>query len=90
MLWSLGCLPKQRRNTYQTMLSPVAAWTVVIAGYALPILHVLLSSAAGPWKPPAGTRCPFGPRVGWLIIVLLLGVFGWLMFVLSKRQRPAL
>ena len=72
------------------MLSPATAWTVVIAGYALPILHVLLSSAVGPWKAPAGTRCPFGPRVGWSIIVLFLGIFGWLMFVLSKRRRTEL
>lgn len=69
------------------MLDPIIAWAIVIVGYALPLIHIIASPAAGPWKPPPGSGCPFGPKTGWLVIVLLLGVFGWLMFMLSRRRR---
>jgi hypothetical protein len=62
------------------------AWTVVVLGYLLPLAHVALSPSAGPWKAPDGGRCPFSPRVGWLVIVMLLGVIGWLMFWRSRRR----
>ncbi len=67
-------------------MSPLAASIVLLVGYGLPLLHVALSPAAGPWLRPEGARCPFGPRLGWLVVVLLLGVFGWLLFFLHRRR----
>jgi hypothetical protein len=68
-------------------MSTTAAWLVLIVGFVLPLLHVGLSPSAGPWRVPKDARCPFSPRVGWLVIVLFLGPLGWLMFM-SKRRRP--
>lgn len=68
-------------------MSPLAAWTVLIVFYVAPLLHVLLSPAAGPFRPPPGSRCPIGPRLGWLVLVLLLGPIGWLMFMTRRRRR---
>ena len=48
------------------------AWLILILGYLLPLAHVALSRRGGPWRPPPGARCPFGPRIGWLVMVLLL------------------
>lgn len=62
------------------------AWTILIVGYVLPLAHVVLSPSAGPWRMPAEARCPFSPRIGWLVIVLFLGPIGWLMFV-GRRKR---
>jgi hypothetical protein len=36
---------------------------------------------------PAGSRCPFSPRIGWLVIVLFLGPIGWIMFMTRRRRR---
>jgi hypothetical protein len=63
------------------------AWLILIFGYLLPLAHVALAPAGGPWRPPPGARCPFGPRTGWLVVVLLLGVFGWLLYMLARRRR---
>jgi hypothetical protein len=65
------------------------AWTILIVGIVLPTLHVLVSPRAGSWTPPEGARCPFGPRLGWLIVVVLLPFVGWLLFVASRRRGPA-
>lgn len=65
------------------------AWTILIVGTVLPTLHVLLSPSAGPWTPPQGARCPFGPRLGWLIVVVVLPLVGWLLFIASRRKRGA-
>jgi hypothetical protein len=51
-------------------------------------LHLALSPASGPWRPP-GARCPLGPRVGWIVLVLLLGPIGWLMYVHAHSRRRA-
>jgi hypothetical protein len=67
----------------------VLAWILLIVGTALPMLHVLVSPSAGAWTPPEGARCPFGPRVGWLIVVILLPFVGWLLFIASRRRRHA-
>ena len=67
-------------------MTPLTAWLIVIFGYLLPIGHVVLSPRAGPWRMPAGSRCPLSPRVGWLVLVLLLGPIGWLMFVSASRR----
>ena len=68
-------------------MSPTTAWMIVILGYVLPLLHVALSPRAGPWRAPAAGRCPLSPRLGWLVLVLLLGPIGWLLFVLPRRSR---
>ncbi|MBI3451742.1 MAG: hypothetical protein HY057_02710 [Rhodospirillales bacterium] len=67
----------------------MTALIVVLAFYVAPLLYVLLAPSAGPFRPPTGSRCPVGPRVGWLVLVLLLGPIGWLMFVTRKRRRNA-
>ena len=56
--------------------------------YIAPLLHVLFSPNAGPFRPPPGARCPMGPRLGWIVLVLMLGPIGWLMFV-TRRRRTA-
>lgn len=68
-------------------MSPLAAWSILILGYLLPLAHVLLSPAGGSWRPPPGSGCPLGPRAGWLVLVLLLGPIGWLLFLRARRRR---
>ena len=63
------------------------AWIVIAALWLAPLLHVTLSPRSGPFLPPKGTRCPFGPRLGWMVMVLLLGALGWLMFVNARYRR---
>ncbi|MDX1576588.1 MAG: hypothetical protein R3285_10365 [Kiloniellales bacterium] len=63
------------------------AWAFLICGYVLPLAHVALSAKSGPWRPPPGSRCPLGPRPGWLVMVLLLGPIGWLLFLTSRYRR---
>ena len=60
------------------------AWLILVFGYLLPLAHVAASPASGAWRPPPGARCPFGPRVGWLVMVLLLGPIGWLLYLRSR------
>ena len=68
------------------MTPQLTAWLILIFGYLIPLAHIGLSPAAGPWRPPQGTRCPFGPRVGWLVLVVLIGPFGWLLFFASRLR----
>ena len=70
-------------------MSQADAIILVVVFYVLPFLHVLLSRSAGTFRPPPGARCPFGPRLGWLIMVVLLGPIGWLMFIARQRRRTA-
>lgn len=63
------------------------ALILVLALYVAPLLHVLISPAAGPFRPPPGSRCPIGPRFGWLVMVLLLGPIGWILFMTRRRTR---
>ena len=81
-------LERRRRGATLAAMeqAELIAWSVLIGGYALPLAHVLLSPAAGRWTPPPGSRCPLGPRVGWLVMVLLLGPIGWLLFATSRRR----
>ncbi len=71
------------------MIGPVAAWLLLVGGFLLPLGHVALSRKGGPWTPPPGARCPLGPRVGWLVMVLLLGPIGWLLFLYANRRPRA-
>ena len=71
------------------MSSILTAWAILICGYLLPLAHVALSPRAGSWRPQPGARCPFGPRVGWLVMVLLLGPVGWLLFASGRLRRRA-
>jgi len=68
------------------MSATLIAWAFLICGWLMPLLHVALSAKSGPWRPPPGSACPLGPRAGWLVMVLLLGPIGWLLF-LSARYR---
>jgi hypothetical protein len=63
------------------------ALIILAVFYAAPLLHVLVSPSAGPFRPPPDSRCPLGPRVGWLVLVLLLGPIGWLMFMTRRRRQ---
>lgn len=65
----------------------ILAYGILIFGFLLPMAHVAFSASAGPWRMPPEARCPFSPRVGWLVIVMFLGPIGWLMFVTRKRGR---
>jgi hypothetical protein len=62
------------------------AWLILVLGWLLPLAHVALSPRGGAWTPPPGSRCPLGPRLGWLVLVLLLGPLGWLMFAARKAR----
>ena len=69
-------------------MTPVwLAWTILIVGFVLPMAHIALSPSAGPWRMPPEARCPFSPRIGWLVIVLFLGPIGWVMFMTRGRRR---
>lgn len=71
------------------VMTPTAAWLFLICFYLLPIAHVLVSAKGGPWRMPPGARCPFSPRVGWLVIVVTLGALGWLLYLRGRGRRPA-
>ena len=70
-------------------MEPATAWLVVVLFWLAPLLHVAVSRRAGPLRPPQGARCPFGPRAGWLIIVLMLGAVGWLLFWNARYRGRA-
>jgi len=65
------------------MIDPTLAWTILILGYVVPLIHVLIKAPAGHG---ANDRCPFSPRSGWVVLVLLIGPIGWLLFMHSRRQ----
>jgi hypothetical protein len=68
-------------------MTQTTALILVLALYVAPLVHVLVSPAAGPFRPPPGSRCPIGPRFGWLVMVLLLGPIGWVMFMMRRGAR---
>ena len=69
------------------MSETLIAWAILICGFVLPLFHVALSAKSGPWRPPPGSRCPLGPRAGWLVMVLLLGPIGWLLYLSGRTRR---
>jgi hypothetical protein len=70
-------------------MDSITALAVIAVFYAAPLLHILVSPSAGPLRPPPDSRCPIGPRVGWLVLVLLLGPIGWLMFMTRRGRNRA-
>jgi hypothetical protein len=68
-------------------MSPLLFWLLLFLLFGAPLIHVAASPRSGPWLPPPGTRCPFGPRVGWLIMVLMLGPLGWLLYMRARARR---
>ncbi len=66
-------------------MSPILGWTAALVFFVAPLVHVAVSPRGGPFLPPEGTRCPLGPRVGWLVIVLLAGPLGWLVYMARRR-----
>lgn len=69
-------------------MDQTTALIVVLILYVAPLLHVLVSPSAGSFRAPPGSGCPMGPKLGWLVMVLLLGPIGWLMFIKRKRRQP--
>lgn len=67
-------------------IETLVAWTILIAGFACPLAHVVVSRRGGSWRPAPDSRCPFGPRAGWAIMVLLLGPIGWLLYMRARRR----
>ena len=63
-------------------MSQTQALAVVLLGWAL-----LFAPGVGGFRPPPGSNCPIGHRFGWLVLVLILGPIGWLMFVTRKSRR---
>lgn len=70
-------------------MSQTQALAVVVLGWVLPLLHVLFAPGVGGFRPPPGSNCPIGHRFGWLVLVLILGPIGWLMFVTRKSRRKS-
>jgi hypothetical protein len=68
-------------------MSQTQALLVVVLGWGLPLLHVLFAPGVGGFRPPPGSNCPIGHRFGWLVLVLLLGPIGWVLFVTRKSRR---
>ena len=66
-------------------MNQLIGWTAVLVLLVAPLVHVAVSPRGGPFRPPEGTRCPLGPRVGWLVIVLLAGPLGWLVYMARRR-----
>ena len=71
------------------MTETVVVWVFLIVGLILPMAHVLLSPRSGGWRPGPGARCPFGPRMGWLVLVFMLGPIGWVMYLRKRGRAPA-
>jgi len=67
-------------------MSPLIAWAVALFLYVLPLLHVVFSPKMGPWRLPIASKCPFSPRAGWLVIILLTGIFGWFGFIRALKR----
>lgn len=70
------------------MMESLVAWTILTLGWLLPLVHVTLSSRGGPWRAPQGAGCPLSPRLGWLVLVLLAGPLGWLLFMKARERSP--
>jgi len=82
-----GTLTSSRNPRMMAAMSAhLIAWSILILGFILPLCHVAFSRRSGAWAPPPGSRCPIGPRVGWLAMVLLLGPIGWLLYWRARNR----
>ncbi len=63
------------------------AWLFIIIWFLAPIIFICYSSMAGDWTSKKESACPFGPKTGWLIIVIFLGLLGLLIFLHANRAR---
>ena len=61
-------------------MEPIEAALLLTIWYVFPILYVSLSKKGGQWFPIKNSSCPFGPRAGWLIIIIFLGAIGLILF----------
>ena len=46
-----------------------------------------LVDPSGDWTSKKESACPFGPKTGWLIIVIFLGLLGLLIFLHANKTR---
>jgi len=67
-------------------MDQITALIILSLWIIIPAIHVIASPNGGAWTPPEGCRCPFGPRVGWLVIVVMLGLIGWFLFIRSRKK----
>ena len=63
------------------------AWLFIIIWFLIPIICICCSGIAGDWASKNESACPFGPKTGWLIIVIFLGLLGLLIFLHAQRTR---
>lgn len=73
----------------QALSQTLLAWAFILGFYILPLTHVALSSRGGAWRVAKDARCPFAPRVGWIVIVLVLGAIGWVLFMRATGGRKS-
>ena len=67
-------------------MSQLIAWVIVLFAFVLPLVHVAFTRAIE--TRPDNSTCPFSPRVGWIVMVLFLGPFGWFLFMHARHRRP--
>ena len=65
-------------------MEKLIALGIVLFGFIFPLIHVALTIK--PVNQPDTSKCPFSPRTGWFIIILILGPLGWLMFLYTLSQ----
>ena len=62
------------------------AWVLIIVWFIFPIFYVFMDKNAGNWIPPKTSGCPFSPRIGWLVIILFLGLIGLAMLIYKNQK----
>ena len=65
-------------------MEKIIALGFVLFGFIFPLAHVALAFKT--MEHPKTSKCPFSPRTGWFIIILILGPLGWLMFLHALAQ----
>ena len=68
-------------------MEPIEAWALIVIWILLPTLYIALFSGRGGWTAPKTSKCPFGPKVGWILISCFLGLIGLFLFFRSQRNR---
>ena len=70
-------------------MEPIEAALLLTIWYVFPILYVSLSKKGGQWFPIKNSSCPFGPKTGWLIIIIFLGAIGLILFETANHSRKS-